>query len=276
MSFQGQIFKRLEAIVKLEAIVPNEWNPNEMTPADFDALKGSLQKVGNNSLQSIIIRPNPRRAEEGEPDYEIVDGFHRYQALKDLGMTDAYCQIINFPDSLARIYTIAMNKNRGEFDTLKLANLLAELKNTYGFDESMLEEELGYSDDEVKALLSMTDVNLDNLQEEDDLPDHVLRDDEGVQLNQELTFNLTPEQKATIEQAIQETGIANQSEALCLICKDYLVSKGKAFTPPTPKADTQVDIQPETADTQVDKDSEIVEENNTAVSVESKPENPSA
>ena len=63
--------------IPLDKIVENSWNPNEMTKAKYKALVGEIKRDNGNYAQPLSVRP----IKDGM--YEIIDGAHRYRALKE-------------------------------------------------------------------------------------------------------------------------------------------------------------------------------------------------
>lgn len=62
---------------------------------------------------------------------EIIDGAHRYRAMKELDFDDIIAIEVTATDAEARVKTIQMNKLRGTVDSVKLAELVSELKSKY-------------------------------------------------------------------------------------------------------------------------------------------------
>ena len=48
--------------------------------------------------------------------YVIVDGFHRWKAAKELGITDIHATIKNMPEAEAKTVNYRKNKERGTLD----------------------------------------------------------------------------------------------------------------------------------------------------------------
>lgn len=61
----------------------------------------------------------------------------------------------DYDDKEARMRTISMNNLRGEFDVMKLASLLKELREEYKVSEDVLAEETGMTVAKIQALESM-------------------------------------------------------------------------------------------------------------------------
>ena len=119
--------------VKTESIVANQYNPNLMSGKEFERLLYSVKTFGQ--VVPILVR----RA-EGE-FYEIVDGEHRWRALKELGVEDCYCvEYANDKDlDEYKMISVAINEIHGSIDN-KL------LRGIFDINNSMVAEFLGKLD----------------------------------------------------------------------------------------------------------------------------------
>lgn len=133
-------------------LVPNPWNPNEISPKIMTKLKNEIKRKG--VVQPILVRP------KGE-DYEIVDGYHRWLILKELGYAEVPCIVKDLDDTEAKLKTLQLNYMRGSAVPIKLANLIHDLNRTMTLDD--LEAALPYDKAELKddlALLKLpTDID---------------------------------------------------------------------------------------------------------------------
>lgn len=116
-------FKTTKEFVPIDKILPNRWNPNFMTKEVFEKQKESLRHLG--FLGSIIVR----KINHTSCDYEIMDGEHRWKALKEEGATECPVEIIieEVSDTDAQLLTILLNRLRGQDDIFKKAKILAAL-----------------------------------------------------------------------------------------------------------------------------------------------------
>jgi ParB-like chromosome segregation protein Spo0J len=111
-------------------IHPNEWNPNRMTPSQFEGLKGAILQHG--FMAEILVRPHP----EKEGEYQSVDGEHRTKAVRVLSeerpdqLIDI--RVIDADDPEAKKITIMMNRNRGEHDRIAEGFLLRDISEEKG------------------------------------------------------------------------------------------------------------------------------------------------
>lgn len=173
------------SVLKTSDLLENNWNPNSMTDVEFSSLKKAIEKSGWNYRQPVIVRVHPTESWK----YEIIDGAHRYKAMVQLGFQEIIAKVKEATDVEARIQTIAMNKLRGSFDTVSLASLVKELRDTYQVDVTELESELGYTKEKIQGFIDLVDTELA------DFSDSLnVNSDEKLP----LTVSMTPEEIATM------------------------------------------------------------------------------
>jgi len=200
--------------IDINSIVPNTWNPNVVDEKTQRTLMEDIKRDG--FTQPIIVRAHP--TEEGK--YEIIDGEHRWQALKELAWTEVECIVETKNDAEAMIRTITMNKLRGEFDSLKLAEVLVELKKTYTEEELVVL--LGFTEEEIRSyeeLLDFDPSQLEALNNDPDIPDDLIG---GENLVNDLTFGFTLTQLDMVESAIHMTGSNSPEVGITEICDAFL------------------------------------------------------
>ena len=132
----------------LSDLVPNDYNPNVLPEAKLAQLKKTIKEHGY--LQFIVARPHP----EQEGKYIIIDGFHRWQAMKDEPEFQTPMPVVVVQENLnkAMVQTINMNLLRGELDRVKVSAMLHELLKDYTIEE--LESIVGMTSDEIQTILS--------------------------------------------------------------------------------------------------------------------------
>jgi len=115
-------FRTEKKIVPIDKIRPNRWNPNYMEKFMFDKAKKSIREIG--FLGSILVRNH-----EVETYYEILDGEHRWKALKEEGATECPVEVIigEMSEDEAKLLTILINNLRGKDDIFKRAKILEAL-----------------------------------------------------------------------------------------------------------------------------------------------------
>jgi len=102
-------------IVPIDSIHENTWNPNEMTDSVFAFLKQSIEKVG--FAEDVQITK----------DGTIINGEHRWRAMKELGAKRIGVKVLPLTDEEARLGTINFNATRGDANPIKLGALINEL-----------------------------------------------------------------------------------------------------------------------------------------------------
>ena len=210
-----KIFHHEVKLVKLTEIRLNKYNPNVVSDEIMEQLVKRIEEEG--FLQPVLLRNIPP---EGEIKYEVIDGEHRFLAAQKAGYDEVPSIIVDkkLPDAM--ISTINMNKLRGEFDTLKLAEVIHELNQTYSIEE--LEEKLGYSSDEMQGLENLLKFDYDQFKDENEA-----LDESGEAKEYRFEVVLTQDQYDTIMKALELTNTEENSEGISLICKDYLNTHGK-------------------------------------------------
>ena len=124
------------ADLPIDMLDPNDWNPNVMPDARFNALKTSIDTLGLGL--PIMVRPLKGR-------YQIIDGEKRWRACVELGKTTIACQIAEIEDdTYAMALSLATNKLAGHFDVNTLVPTLNELIDRVGEDD--LRKLTGWSD----------------------------------------------------------------------------------------------------------------------------------
>ena len=109
--------------VPLKNISPNKWNPNYMDSNQFNALKESVKDFKEVLEGDRII---VREIEEGQ--YEVIDGEHRYTALKQLKAENApVYNLGKIQDSKAKLINLTLN-NYGTEDFNRKIDLIQDLK----------------------------------------------------------------------------------------------------------------------------------------------------
>ena len=136
----------------VDSIIPNAYNPNEMSPDDIALLRENIDKVG--FLDPILVTVDP----SDDSRWVIIDGEHRFELLARGGTKKIPCIVADpslFDEKTRKLQTVRMNKIRGAFNVSKFNALVKDLVTTHEipFDEVALE--LGFTDeDEFQQLVS--------------------------------------------------------------------------------------------------------------------------
>lgn len=203
--------------IALSSLRENRWNPNRMKPALFESLKANIEREGY--LQPIIVRPLRSRQPTAESRYEIIDGAHRFRALRELGQEEAQCVVLNLTEKQAKVLTITMNRLRGAFDYVELAGLLKELE----MEQAEIEKYLAYAAKEQEEILSL-------LRAPEVAPTEKIAREGDILVE----FLLTLPQEKIVEHAVKveaETSGKTWGLALASICEKYLENNSSVTEP---------------------------------------------
>ena len=131
-------------LLPISDVIPNSWNPNVMDPKMFEKEKASITEFG-------MVDPITVRYLSLDGKWEIIDGFHRYSACKELGHDEILViDLGDIDDQKAKKLTIIANDLRGQSDPMKLAALVDDLAKTE-------------TTDALSTLLPMSKLELDSL-----------------------------------------------------------------------------------------------------------------
>jgi ParB-like chromosome segregation protein Spo0J len=130
----------------------------------------------------IVVRPHP----EQEGKYQVLDGHHRAQVLRDLGHTEARCDVWEVDDREARILLATLNRLQGQDLPRKRAELLHSLLG-----------EMNAGD--LAGLLPESEKQIEDLHALLEFP----AEEREKVLPRVMTFVVSPEQHEAIEQAVE-------------------------------------------------------------------------
>lgn len=110
--------------VPISLLVPNPWNPNQMTEEEFCGLCREVKRLGNVAKPIVVRRQGDR--------YEIVDGEHNYLAALEVGLTTVPVEIEELDDAHAKLETLKRNKH-GSHDRVREGRLYRSMQQDTGF-----------------------------------------------------------------------------------------------------------------------------------------------
>jgi ParB/RepB/Spo0J family partition protein len=143
---KGQTEKLIE-LIEIGKIEPNDYNPNEMTDAEFEECKNEIKHLGT--------IPKPIVVREVKGKFIIIDGEHNWRAAKELGFITVPCEIIKVNDNEAMRQTYKRNMH-GKFNQVKLGEMfkkagagtadvsLRELAEKYNISDGTVRNALAY------------------------------------------------------------------------------------------------------------------------------------
>jgi ParB/RepB/Spo0J family partition protein len=179
----------------IDRLDPHPLNSNVMPKALLDKLIGEIKRTG--LYPPIIARPIGER-------YQILDGHHRIQALKQLGHTEVHANVWAVDDEQAMLLLASLNRMRGEDDPHKRAALLGRLSQS--MDVKQLAQRVPEDIGRVKRLLEI------NAAPPSPKPPTAVDE-----LPVCLTFFVLPNQRKAIEQRLAEHGLSRESALLALL-----------------------------------------------------------
>ena len=124
-------------------LLPADYNPRkDLKPGDaeYEKLKRSIEQFGY--VEPVIWNKTTGR---------VVGGHQRLKVLIDIGITEVECVVVEMDESKEKALNVALNKISGDWDTDKLALLIADLQGE-DFDVSLT----GFEPAEIDALFKDT------------------------------------------------------------------------------------------------------------------------
>ena len=141
--------------MKLDNIIKADWNYKEDDDSQKAVLIANMNE--NGYVQNMVVRILP------EGNYEVIDGNHRLEALKDMEVAEAMvCNLGEVSILKAQKLAIQLNETRFESNEYRLAQLIKNLANEYSIEN--LVETLPYSRGEIDSILHVADIDWDSLQ----------------------------------------------------------------------------------------------------------------
>lgn len=140
--------------VGIDDIRCNGYNPNKMAPLEFKLLQRSILEDGY--TMPIVCYYNKERE-----IYEIVDGFHRYLAMKEceeISKKEKNCLpvvVINKPLENRIASTIRHNRARGTHSVSLMKKIVKQLVEA-GVSDRWISENIGMDKDEIFRLKQLT------------------------------------------------------------------------------------------------------------------------
>ena len=128
---------------KIAQLKPAEYNPRKaLTPEDseYQKIRKSIETFGY--VDPIIINK----------DGTIIGGHQRFTVLSDMGIEEIDCVVLDLNKQDEKALNIALNKISGEWDELKLKDLLVEL-DLESYDISLT----GFEQKELEELIELTE-----------------------------------------------------------------------------------------------------------------------
>ncbi len=218
--------KRIGArMVPLDVLRPHPLNSNVMSEDLREKLKAHIHRTGRYPF--IVVRPHP----EEPGSYQVLDGHHRVDILRDLGHTEARCDVWQVDDREAKLLLATLNRLQGQDIPIRRAQLIHELLGETSLsDLAGLLPETDKQIEELEALLHFPAEEIAAL-----LADQVAEQEKV--LPRVMTFVVSPEQEELIERAVElasdgTAGRDRKARGLANLAKHYLeeASHGEGIT----------------------------------------------
>lgn len=122
--------------IEIKKLKPAEYNPRlDLQPEDkeYQDIKRSIIEFG--LVEPLVINKG----------YIVVSGHQRLKVLKELNFVTVPCVIVDLDKQKEKMLNIALNKINGDWDSIKLKDILEELDTgelditLTGFDEKEIE-----------------------------------------------------------------------------------------------------------------------------------------
>lgn len=139
---------------KLKDLKPAEYNPRKALTSDdaeYQKIKRSIEQFGY--VDPIIVNK----------DGTIIGGHQRHTVLTEMGYTEVEVVVVDLGKEDEKALNIALNKITGEWDELKLKDLLVEL-DLGDYDISLT----GFDTNELEELIELTEFEPDTTEDEFD------------------------------------------------------------------------------------------------------------
>jgi ParB-like chromosome segregation protein Spo0J len=176
-------------MIPLDDLLPHPLNSNVM-PEDLQAkLKAHIKKSGR--YPHLIVRPK----EAGR--FQVLDGHHRVAILRELGHTEARCDVWNVDDREAKLLLATLNRLQGQDLPIRRAHLLHELLGEMSLDD--LAGLLPETDKQLEELHALLEFPAEEIAAQ--LEEQAAKDEKV--LPRIMTFVVSPAQEELIERAVE-------------------------------------------------------------------------
>lgn len=107
--------------IPLEDLLPHPLNSNVMSPDYREKLLSHIRRTGRYPF--LVVRPHPIEAGK----FETLDGHHRVSILRELGHTEARCDVWDVDDRESKLLLATLNRLEGQDQPIRRAHLLHDL-----------------------------------------------------------------------------------------------------------------------------------------------------
>jgi ParB-like chromosome segregation protein Spo0J len=178
-------------MVPLADLIPHPSNANIMSEELQAKLTAHVKRTGR--YPHLIVRPHPEEPEK----FQILDGHHRLAVLRELGHTEARCDIWQVDDREANLLLATLNRLEGQDVPVRRAALIHELLGEMSLDD--LAGLLPETDRQIEDLHALLEFPAEEIAA---LLDEEAEAEEKV-LPRVMSFVVSADQEQLIEQAVE-------------------------------------------------------------------------
>ncbi len=178
-------------MIPLDHLLPHPLNANVMSDELREKLRAHIKRTGRYPF--LVVRPHPD--EPGK--YQVLDGHHRVAVLRELGHTEARCDVWDVDDREAKLLLATLNRLEGQDIPIRRAELIHALLGEMSIgDLAGLLPETDKQIEDLHALLEFPADEIAALLEDE-------AEEEEKVLPRVMSFVVTPEQEKVIEEAVE-------------------------------------------------------------------------
>ncbi len=202
-------------MVLIDGLRSHPLNSNVMSDDLRAKLTAHIKRTGRYPF--VVVRPHPDNAGQ----FEILDGHHRVEILRELGDTEARCDVWDVGDREAKLLLATLNRLEGQDVPIRRAQLIHELLGEMSLgDLGGILPETDKQIEELESLLQFPAEEIASLLEAE------AEEAEKV-LPRIMTFVVTPDQEQIIDQAVElasdgRAGRDRKSRGLANLAHRYL------------------------------------------------------
>ena len=205
-------------IIPLDDLLPHPLNSNVMAPEQRAKLAAHIKQSGRYPF--IVVRPHPDQPGK----FQVLDGHHRVGVLRELGHTEARCDVWDVDDREAKLLLATLNRLQGQDLPRRRAQLLHDLLGEMSAGD--LAGLLPESEKQIEELHALLEFPADEIAA---LLDEQAEDAEKV-LPRVMTFVVTPEQEEMIERAVElasdgKLGRDRKAKGLANLARGFLEAR---------------------------------------------------
>lgn len=139
--------------IPIDKLVKAHWNYKENNQELAEKLANNIKR--NGQIENIIVR----ELETGF--YEVVNGNHRLDVLKELGFESVHSfNLGKISDASAQRIAIETNETKFASNISKLENILLEISNEFDFSDISLT--MPFSEEYLSGIIDKEDIDIDS------------------------------------------------------------------------------------------------------------------